>query len=260
MHNLNVHLQRVEEKLEEFSDSSSPTSSVNLDDEREVTKQCLQICEGAREFLESSRRSSVLEVPTSNTTQDSHHDSFKAQILTRQALDENRASIVNIISQLRMRLETLILENNPERDKERSCLVENINASKQCLELCKAASEASSQKVYTVGEAIADTDSDQVVANTLAELFDVRRAVSKNRSAQLVGSMSGAELRYLTEKRYESRFGSFAPENITTTSSTPIVNTEEGTSSSPLLSDVLSQPQSRPVNERPSPNEIRKRI
>ncbi|KAL5400238.1 hypothetical protein PMIN03_012548 [Paraphaeosphaeria minitans] len=258
VHDLNIHLQRVDEKLEGISNPSSSPSSVNLGDEREVTKQCLRICEGARQFLESSRKSSVLEA-TPNATHDPDHDRFEAQMLTRQALDENRDSFVNIIGLLRNRLESLILENNPEGGKETSRLLDDINASKQCLELCKAASEASSQKVYRVGEVIADGDSDQVVANTLADLFDVKRAVSKDRSAQLIGSMSGAELRLLTEKRYESRFGAFAPDTNSTTS-TQVVNTEEETSSSPPLTGLAPHAQTRHPSERPLSNEIRKRM
>ena len=251
-------MQRVDEKLEGFSNPSSSPSSVILGDEKEVTKQCLRICEGARQFLESSRKSFVLE-ETVNAAHDPHHDRFEAQILTRQALDENQDSIVKIIGLLRNRLESLILANDPEGSKERSRLLDDINASKQCLEICKAASEVSSQKVYRLGEAIADGDSDQVVANTLADLFDVKRAISKDRSAQLIGSMSGEELRFLAEKRYESRFGAFAPETNSTTS-TPVVNTREETSSTPPLTGLAPHAQSRHPSERPSSNEIRKRM
>jgi hypothetical protein len=200
----------------------------------------------------------VLEA-TLNATHDLRHDRFEAQVLTRQALDENRDSILNIIGLLRNRLESLLRENNPEGGKERSRLLDDINASKQCLELCKAASEASSQKVYRIGEVIADGDSDQVVANTLADLFDVKRAISKDRSAQLIGSMSGEELRFLAEKRYESRFGAFAPGTNPATS-TPVVNTEEDTSSTPPLTGLAPHAQPRHTSERPSSNEIRKRI
>ncbi|KAF2851223.1 hypothetical protein T440DRAFT_467949, partial [Plenodomus tracheiphilus IPT5] len=259
VHDLNIHLQRVDERLEGFSSPNSSTSSINLDDEREVTKQCLRICENAKEFLESTRKSTVLEVHNPTDTEGQHHDDFEAQLLTRQAFDTNRDSFANIIGQLRNRLESSILANNPEDDKERSRLLDDINASRQCLELCKVASEASSQKIYRVGEVIADGNSDQVVANTLADLFDVKKAISKDRSAQLVGSMSGADLRFLAEKRYESRFGAFSPESESGIRPTPIIRTEQETKSNPRQTTPVSHPQSRPKLEKPSSNEIRKR-
>lgn len=59
------------------------------------------------------------------------------------------------------------------------------------------ASEASSQKIYRVGEVIADGNSDQVVADTLADLFDVKEAISKDNSARLLVSTTGEDLRFL---------------------------------------------------------------
>lgn len=257
VHDLNVHLQRVDGKLEDFPSSSSSTSGINLTNEKEVTKQCLQICEDAQKFLESTRKSSVLEVH--NATEDQHNDSFQAQLLTRQALNENRDNFANIIGQLRKRLEPLVLENNPDNQEERSRLLDDISASKQCLEICKVASEVSSQKIYKLGEVIADGNSDQVVANTLADMFDVKKAISKDNSAQLLGSMSGEDLRFLAEKRYESRFGAFAPESNPVNRPTRFVNTEEESKSTPNQTSPASHTQSRPKREKPSSNEIRKR-
>jgi hypothetical protein len=153
-HELNVHLQRVDEKLADFPISSSSTSGIDLPNEIEVTKQCLRICEDAKQHLELTRKFSILEVP--NVTDNQHHDSFQAQLLARQALDENRDSFANIISQIRNRLESLVLKNNPDDHEERSRLLDDISTSNQCLEICKVANEVSSQKTYKLGEAIVD--------------------------------------------------------------------------------------------------------
>jgi hypothetical protein len=257
VHDLNIHLQRVDEKLADFSISSSQTPGINLADEKAVTKQCLRICEDSKQFLESMRRSSVLEV--NDAVEDHHHDSFEAQLLTRQALDENRDRFVNIISHLRSRLESQVFENSPENKKERSRLLDDINTSKQCLEICKVASEVSSQKIYRVGEVIADGDSDQVVANTLADLFDVKKAISKDRSAQLVGSMSGEDLRFLAEKRYESRFGAFVSGTNPPNHPTRTVHMEYDTNLTSRQTNPVSNAPPGPKHEKPSSNEFRKR-
>jgi hypothetical protein len=257
VYGLNIHLQRVDEKLEEFSISSSQPSGINLADEKAVTEQCLRICEDSKQFLESIRRSSVLEVH--EAIEDRHHDSFEAQLLTRQALDENRNSFAHIISQLRSRLESVVSENSPENNRERSRLLDDINASKQCLEICKVASEVSSQKIYRVGEVVADGDSDQVVANTLADIFDVRKAISKGRSAQLVGSMSGEDLRFLAEKRYESRFGAFVSEPNPPSHPIRTIHTEQETKLPSRQTNSVPNAPPRPKHEKPSSNEFRKR-
>jgi hypothetical protein len=258
VHDLNVHLQRVDEKLEDFPIPSFLTSGVNLTNEKEVTKQCLQICEDAQKFLESIGKSSVLEVH--NATEDQQHDSFQAQLLTSQAVDESRDSFAKIIGQIQKRLESLILENDPDDHKERSRLLGDISASKQCLEICKVASEVYSQKIYKVGEVVADGNSDQVVANTLADLFDVKKAISKDNSAQLLGCMSGEDLRFLAEKRYESRFGAFAPDPSSDNRPTRVVNPGEKGKSTPHQTSPESHAQSRSNREKPSSNEIRKRM
>jgi hypothetical protein len=104
VHSLNIHLQRVDEKLADFSISISQTPGVNLVDEKAVTKQCLRIYEHSKQFLESIRRSTVLGVH--DAVEDHHHDGFETHLLTRQALDENRDRFVNVVTQLRSRLVT----------------------------------------------------------------------------------------------------------------------------------------------------------
>jgi hypothetical protein len=112
---------------------------------------------------------------------------------------------------------------------------------------------------------IADGNSDQVVVTTLADLFDVKKALSKDNSAQLVGSMTDESLRHLTEQRYSSRFGAFAGDSDLT---------KAGTTSSPADFEVQKSkhafapqtgnreqsPEPRTRQSRPSPNEMRKRL
>lgn len=53
-YNLEVQLHRVDEKMARFTDNANILkSTVDLKDERDVTKQCLRICEDARSYLES---------------------------------------------------------------------------------------------------------------------------------------------------------------------------------------------------------------
>jgi len=268
-YNLKLHLQRVDEKMAQITVEDTNTSDISIDlkDERAVTKQCLRICQDARSYIGSlsNRQSPLLQEVPQNSSEDHVRDPFEAELLTRQALDENRDSFAAIIGQLRKRLESLVQNEDLGEDSERLRLQADITISKQCLDVCKVASEFSRQKIYRIGEVIADGDSDQVVVNTLADVFDIKRALSKGNSAQLVGSMTAESLRYLTEKRYSSRFGAVVGDSdhaeAGITSSPSVFEVQKSNSTSPSETGNRKPspgPKTRP--NRPSPNEMRKRV
>jgi ElaB/YqjD/DUF883 family membrane-anchored ribosome-binding protein len=264
-YDLELHLRRIDEKMTRLNIENNNASSVSIDleDEREVTKQCLRICEDARSYIESlsNRKSSLLPEAPQNAVE----EAFEAQWRTRQALDENRDNFTETIGHLQKRLESLIQNDDPEKDNERSRLQADINISMQCLDVCKVASEISRQKIYRIGEVIADGDSDQVVVTTLADLFDVRKALSKDNSAQLIGSMTEENLRYLTEKRYSSRFGALVrdsnPAEAGTTSSSADFEVQKSKQAfDPQIGSHEQSPGLRTRQNKPSPNEMRKRL
>ena len=268
-YNLEVHLQRIDEKMARFTieETKTPDIDIDLKDEREVTQQCLRICEDAKSYIESltNRESSVLPNTPKNATaeNDDTGTCFEAQLLTRQALEENQNGFAETIHLLQKRLQSLIL-NKDRNNEERLGLQEDIHISKQCLEVCKMASEVSHQKIYRIGEVVAEDDSDQVVVTTLADLFDIKKAMSKGNAAQLVGSMTEGALRHLADKRYNNRFG------VPVSDSYPV---EAGISSSPSVSETQRSrsafpPQTGDYEQSPGPkarrtrafpNEMRKR-
>ncbi|EFQ99369.1 hypothetical protein MGYG_02380 [Nannizzia gypsea CBS 118893] len=266
VYNLKVHLQRIDEKMGQFTIENTSASNINIDlkDERAVTKQCLRICEDARTYMESVRNREFPVHQEKHATEDDMRDCFEAELLTRQTLDESRDSFAEIIGHLRGRLQSLILNGDARNEDERLRLQEDINISKQCLDVCKVASEVSHKKIYKIGEAIADGDSDQVVVTTLADLFDVKKAISKGNSTQLVGSMTEEALRHLAEKRYNSRFG--APANAynsaeTSSTSSPLFSeSQKGRHTLPPQTGNFQQSsRSKLGSDIPSCNEVRKR-
>jgi hypothetical protein len=261
-YNLELHLQRIDGKLAQFptENTNFPGKGTDLQDERAVTEQCIRICMDASSYIKSlTNQEPCLSPETSSTT--SEHirgDAFEAQNLTRRTLDENRESFIETISHLQQRLNALVTNGESEVN-ERIRLQEDISISKQCLDVCKVASEVSHQKIYRVGEVIADGDSDQVVVTTLADLFDVRKAISKSNSAQLVGSMTPESLHHVIDKRYNSRFATF---------DTRVAHSDVASSALPsaIRKSKLShtaQGQSTETEARlgrPLPNEMRKRM
>lgn len=266
VYNLELRLQRIDEKIAQpiLDDRGASNTSTDLKDERAVTKQCIRVCEDAKSYMDAliSRESSMLPQLSYN---DSEHvqASFEAQHETRRIFDENQNRVAELIGHLQGRLRSLVLDR-PQNDPDRTKLQEDIDISKQCLEVCKTASEISRQKIYRVGEVIADGESDQVVVTTLADLFDVRKASSKGNSAQLVGSMTPEDLRRLTEERYRSRFGSLAATSDRVKTASPSLLPDYGSESRKseiyTTSDQDEQSAaSRTRHRKPSSNEIRKR-
>lgn len=263
-YNLEVHLQRIDEKITQLKPEPTkpPETSIDLADEREVTEQCLRVCEDAQAYLQavSDRTSPLLHDPTKIAVQ-AH--SYEAQLRTNHALENSRDSFAQTIGHLSKRLESLVMDTNTSSSDERLRLQSDVEISKQCLDLCNMAAEASRQKVYRIGEVIADGDSDQVVVTTLADLFDIGKALSRDKSAQLVGSMTTESLRHLTEQRYSSRFGVVVDEPKPARSSDVKPSSDKSgmiTESHPPhigKHDQASVPESR--QSRPSSNEMRKR-
>ncbi|CRK15944.1 hypothetical protein BN1723_010853 [Verticillium longisporum] len=90
-------------------------------------------------------------------------------------------------------------------------------------------------------------------------VFDVKKALSKGMSAQLIGSMTDESLRQMSQDRYRSRFGSSArTENDVSTSDTIVDNS--GTHGHLSHQVALDSRRRKPdVRARAGPNEMRKR-
>lgn len=71
------------------------------------------------------------------------------------------------------------MKDDPSDEEERSRLVADLKASKECLEVCKVASDVYSQKIYRVGEVIAEGNSDQLLVPILADLFDIKNWLAR---------------------------------------------------------------------------------
>lgn len=260
-YNLEVHLRRIDEKLTGYNSQGDNAleTSIDLQDERAVTQQCLRICKDASSYIESlTKRASTLlqNAPQTNAEDDSWGD-LQAQMLTREAFNTSQSNFLKVISCLGERLQSMVTNEGAGNENERSRLQEDINISKQCLQVCKMAGEISSQKIHRIGEAVAEDDSDQVVVTTLADLFEVRKAVSKGRSAQLVATLTPENFDHVVEKRYSSRFGALPDSSVHSQigSATSPISSHSQTSKQFLSPGLNKDSQSLgPTGRRDKPN------
>lgn len=272
-YNLEVHLQRIDDKLAQYKSGITHTADTSIDlcDEKVVTQQCLRICQNASAYIETltSQESAVLKGAPQTTQKETMSGDFEAQVLARQAFSASQATLSGVINSLTDRLQTIVVEKKgDETTQERSRLQDDLDMSRQCLEVCKMAGEVYHQKIHTIGEAVAEDNSDQVVVTTLADLFDVKKAFSKGHSAQLVATLTPENFEHVISERYQSRFG--------VTTDRPVVPHIDSTTSTGLSSPHSHRQHASPVidNDRqscvseagrgkprlkPSPNEMKKR-
>lgn len=257
VYDLKMHLQRLDERLARIDpdEASGVETSVMLHDEKAATRQCLEVCEKARSFLESLQdpqdpqdQQPPLQERAASGTANIVRDRFEAELLTRRTIDQSRDMFAATIRHIREGLDRVVSSDGPERDQQRLRLQEDMESLRQGLELCKEASSQVSQKIHIVGEVRAEDDTDQVVVTTLADLFDVGKVLAKSRSTQLVGSMEDETLKKLSSDRYRSRFG-VVPGSTDTPSSSKA--REEGRATLPLIRKNSQQPANA--------NEVRKR-
>ncbi|KAH6663829.1 hypothetical protein B0J14DRAFT_552469 [Halenospora varia] len=273
-YNLEIRLQRIDEKMKITSVATDrPTllddSSIDLQDEKAVTVQCLRICERASSYIESLQDGQpALQREAPQQSAGYVLSQFEAQLLTQKSLNENRDNLLETIGRLRERLDSITFNGGPDSESETLRLQEEINSSKQCLEVCKEASnQVSSQKIHIIGEVIADEDCDQVVVTTLADLFNVGKVKAMSRSAQLVGSMQADVLRGISKDRYGSRFGALGGRletaQLDTAAASPSTFEARKADRSPMKSNQAKEdgksagPET--TYDRPSPNEVRRR-
>ena len=136
----------------------------STEDHKKITEECLGACEQASAFLESLSNQYPFRAYAPPNT-------FKVQLQMHQALKESRDTILKAMDNIR---------------KGQAAPVKNDDTG----------------NASSMGEFIADGNSDQVIVVTEPGHFDVGRAVSKTGSAQLVGSMRAEQLQQFTEQHY----------------------------------------------------------
>lgn len=143
IYGLEVHLDCIEDYLAHSTICSTVVSNakVDLQDEREVMRQCLRICKDAKSYLEflQAQEQSLLDGTTQDLV-DCLQNQFEAQLSTIRGLSEARDRLAGLVDCLQERYDIIAQNKGLEYDLERSRLQGDINMQKQCLEVCKRVS------------------------------------------------------------------------------------------------------------------------
>ncbi|RFU33166.1 hypothetical protein B7463_g3164, partial [Scytalidium lignicola] len=143
-YNFDIRLQRIDEKMASLA-VHRPTllkdTSIDLQDEKAVTVQCLQICERASSYIQSLQNQQlILQREAHQRSAGYLLNQFEAQVLMQKVLHENRDNFVETIGRLQECLDSVTSNHGgPSRESEMLLLHEEIDISKQCLEVYKEA-------------------------------------------------------------------------------------------------------------------------
>ncbi|KAH8678494.1 hypothetical protein BX600DRAFT_149713 [Xylariales sp. PMI_506] len=262
VYDLEMHLRHIDEKLTGMAGgdgTSVSNTTIDLQNERDVTRQCLNICETAAAYIQSLQDGNPVLQEMLPGSADTTQDKFAVQLETNQVMNDARDKFAEKIGRLQQRLDWLDSSDNPDRDRERVQLQQEIDVSRQCLEVCRQVSGQVTKKVHTIGEAVAEPDSDQAVITTLADVFDVKKAIAKARAMQVVGSMQGDEFDKFNELRYKSR-PVFPMQSEYTTASVSALDPRKVYTFPPNMGrEERRAPSSESRYEKPSPNQVKKR-
>ncbi|OJD20126.1 hypothetical protein ACJ73_08540 [Blastomyces percursus] len=217
---LEDHLKEFEDKLDSFIPKGAKMEqedSVQWDriqEERNSTKQCLQICADALEHIDKLRPKILTEAltapsPALEIDMIGNFNSSSSKHVTNCILQEYRQKLLAAsldlekhAERLRTRLEAMSLAVKMEETAEWDRIQDERNSLRQCLAICAEASEQTKQARYNEFEDVLSADdAHQVIVSTLGDLILAKRITTGSRSAQWLGQMSDETLKQLSQDR-----------------------------------------------------------
>jgi hypothetical protein len=209
---LEMHLQKISDQLDNSVPRSDEASGEeqeerqNMQDEKESTEQCLEICAEFLDHIERVQKDVADDISPASEPGQVH-------IATTSNRVTSRKIIVNTLDDLALRLESAkaLLEkisnvapkngagSSQERNAAQKDLEEELEGIKQSLEVCAEANEtANSRGVHSFDRVSMDDDGLQVIVATMGDLLHVSDIKAGYRSAQIFGQMNDESLQKLS--------------------------------------------------------------
>jgi len=227
---LEMHLQKISDQLDSSVTRSDEASGEeqeerqNMQDEKESTEQCLEICAEFLDHIERVQKDIATNISPASEPGQVH-------IATTSSRVKPRKIIVNTLDDLTWRLESTkaLLEkiskvtpkngagSSEEQNVTQKDLEEEIEGINKSLEVCADANEtANSRGVHLFDKVSMEDDGLQVIVATMGDLLRVSDIKAGDRSAQIFGQMNDESLQKLSgdhvsaskERATDARFAS----------------------------------------------------
>ncbi|KXH63419.1 hypothetical protein CNYM01_12895 [Colletotrichum nymphaeae SA-01] len=203
---LEDHLDDINEKLSRLTSNSTPSSHAVITDidriqnERDSTEICLQICAKVQAHIDTMRLQPIPGSPPSQGM--SCRDLGHATVMTLSTLDHCKQMLADNVSELhrhqdenKRRLARGLSEISLPTETDIQSLKKELDSTKECLAICNAASQRAVKGVHVLEDMSTGHDGQQLFVSTLGDLFNVKGASTGDRGIQFVGSVSEEALR-----------------------------------------------------------------
>ncbi|KAI3531838.1 hypothetical protein CSPX01_13909 [Colletotrichum filicis] len=203
---LEDHLDDINEKLSRLASSNVPSSQAVITDidriqnERDSTEACLQICAKVQAHIDTMRLQPIPGSPPSQGM--SCRDLGHATVITLSTLDHCKQIIADNVSELhrhqdenKRRLARGTSEISLPTETYFQSLKKELDSTKECLAIYNAASQRAVKGVHILEDMSTGHDRQQLFISTLGDLFNVKGASTGDRGIQFIGSVSEEALR-----------------------------------------------------------------
>ncbi|EGC46698.1 conserved hypothetical protein [Histoplasma capsulatum var. duboisii H88] len=214
---LEDHLQDIENKLDSFIPKGSKMEHEDsvqwsrIQEERNSTQQCLQICTDALEHIDKLKPKILTEnatafIPPLGIGTIGNSNSGSSKYVINCILQEYKQKLLTASSdleqhaeRLKARLEAMSQTVKVEETAEWEQIQEERNSLRQCLAICAEAAEQTKKVHFNEFEDVLSADdAHQVIVSTVGELISAKRITTGSRSAQWLGQMSDETLQQLS--------------------------------------------------------------
>ncbi|EEH11709.1 conserved hypothetical protein [Histoplasma capsulatum G186AR] len=214
---LEDHLQDIENKLDSFIPKGAKMEHEDsvqwsrIQEERNSTQQCLQICTDALEHIDKLKPKILTENPTAfipplGIDTIGNFNSGSSKYVINCILQEYKQKLLTASSdlekhaeRLKARLEAMSQTVKVEETAEWEQIQEERNSLRQCLAICaEAAEQAKKAHSNEFEDVLSADDAHQVIVSTVGELISAKRITTGSRSAQWLGQMSDETLQQLS--------------------------------------------------------------
>ncbi|KAL3291013.1 hypothetical protein RB213_005164, partial [Colletotrichum asianum] len=203
---LEDHLEDINDKLSRLASNDTPSFqavTTNIDriqNERDSTEVCLQICAKVQAHIDTMRLQPILGSPPFQEV--SCQDLGHATVITLSTLDQCKQMISDNMSELhrhqdenKRRLARRASEISLPTETDIQSLKKELDSTKECLAICSAASHRAVKGIHVLEDMSTGHDGQQLFVSTLGDLFNVKGASTGDRGIQFVGSVSEKALR-----------------------------------------------------------------
>lgn len=216
---LQDHLHEISENLQLLNEASEGPLSSDLDsqvieEEKQSTEQCLEICAQASEYIEGLQAGllhdsvSMRNLPARSASKENVEPQHAKRVTGAMfhdflsKINANSNTLESRLAELKSRLAEAQKRQNVSKNEatKLETMQEEKDSIEQCLNICADASDlAGSARINSFEDVNSADDSRQLIVSTIGDLISAKRIITGNRSEQWLGQMSDDTIKQLSQ-------------------------------------------------------------